>query len=139
VPTNRCRRAQPSGRRSCQQVSKLAAAGFTEQEQIVGALTAEFKAALDLLKHGPRMLGYLAVSSAGSKVIAELGYMKGLDPLRVIASSEMIGAAVMENAEQMLAGLKIKLGEEQSGEQSAVGGVPPHLDATPAPSAKDIN
>lgn len=137
--------------------AKLVAAGFTEQEQLAGMVTAEFKAALMLLKTlGPSgALPFFALSTAFSKAMAHWTDAVNLESARVVSVSEIVGEACMAHAETTLAAMlgmaRIPLGNGAAAQSPdcgeadcpvhgihgapAVGG----LDATPATDSKEVN
>jgi hypothetical protein len=139
--------------------AKLTAAGFTQAEQRVGALTSECKAALMMLKAlGPRgILPFVALSSVFARTLSELSEVLDVSAERTVAASEIIAEACFAQAEAelsaMVGGVKLPLGGEAASQQSGgdchdadcpvhgggglrvVGG----LDMKPATDPKDIN
>lgn len=104
--------------------AKLDAAGYTEQEQMVGSVTAECNAALQSLKMlGPRgILPFMMLSKTMAKTLAHLSDAHDLSAARVVAVSEIVGEACMSHAQAelsaMVGGVKLPLGGATGGEQS---------------------
>ena len=126
--------------------AKMDAAGYTEQEQILGTLTAEFKAALAMVesvRHPMAVVAVMAISSTVSKILAYTtkqlggGDSDGSVKMahRVVAVSDM----VMDDCMRRALGDCDPECEGQSGEQSAPGAVI-SLESFRRPTeAKDIN
>lgn len=111
---------------------RLLAAGFTQQEMEVGALTAQVKTALELLgKHvsgNPTMiLPMMMLTASVARILAALTDATNIAAERATAASDIIGSAAIDRARAMV-------GEQPRGEQS---GGP--LDSAPPANPTDVN
>lgn len=129
--------------------AKLDAAGFTEQEQILGTMTAEFKAGLGLLRAArgepPLLLmATMALSGTFSKLLAYVTKDKDL-AMKVVTVSDMVFEAAYGQAatDCPIHGSAGCPDDEQSGEQPRPSGAPHlsivRLDGAGPTDAKDIN
>lgn len=122
--------------------AKLDAAGYTEQEQVLGTLVAEFKAALamvEAMRHPLARVSVMAISGTVSKLLAYMTKQLGGDgdgsikmAHRVVAVSDMVTEDCMRRA----------LGDCDHGEQpeqSAPGAVIALESFRRPTEAKDIN
>lgn len=124
--------------------ARLNAEGFTQQEQALGQITAECRAALQMLKvGGPRnTVPFMALSTTFAKLLSLVSEKMVVDGERIVAASTIIGEAAMARAEAMfMEDMKLPVGGASEQPESGDADCPVHagLDATPAPHAKDIN
>lgn len=107
--------------------ARLIAAGYSKSEMEYGALTAQAKVSLLMLKRevaeNPGLLvTWMMLSATMARILATASNGMNLDAERITAASDIIGEAAMERAKALA---------EQS--DSRV------LDATPAPRPQDVN
>lgn len=105
--------------------AKLIAAGYSEAEMQIGALTAEFQAVLKLVK-APFLV--TALSNTFSKALAYLSEARNADAERICKASDIIFDAALDKAKEKLS--------QQPGHRTVMTA---DLDESPAVDPKDIN
>jgi hypothetical protein len=121
--------------------AKLDAAGYTENEQILGTMTAEVKAAIDLTRAmGRSPLMALPIMALSSTVVRVLAFTSGkldADPRRIVAVSDIVGEACFNKAAETMNAEGFPIPRPAQSGSSVPASAP--LDASPAATAKDIN
>lgn len=124
--------------------AKMDAAGYTEQEQVLGTLVAEFKAALAMVEAVPHPMAFVSVMAISGTVSKMLAYMtrqlsdgdKDCSTAmahRVVAVCDMVMADCVHRA-------RTELGEQSDEPPVLDGGQIVHLESFRRPTdAKDIN
>lgn len=123
--------------------ARLVGEGYTQAEQVLGTICAEFKSGLKMLTHmcgRDGMLPSMMLSSTMAKLIGEASRAMGAtDPKRIITVSDIVLAACNAEGERLhaehAAGCP-DCGQSQSGIVMAARA---GLDDLPATDPKDIN